>query len=144
MATMRAVRKFNLNSGVYLMTYAYRAVQYAMLRLLTSRDRKLKTCSLDRVLSGTDGLTLATSAPGKEEIEAEVERREWIVMVHAAIGTLSQRDRDIVTRRMYGETLREIGDAWGISKERVRQLEKHALKVVRKQLVGPKMERVML
>jgi len=55
-------------------------------------------------------------------------------LLHAAVRTLPQRERDIVARRHLQDdpcTLNELGQEMGISKERVRQLEERALERIR-------------
>lgn len=54
-------------------------------------------------------------------------RTRW---VHDALGDLNDRERDIIASRFLGEqksTLAEIGARFGVSKERVRQIENRAL-----------------
>lgn len=62
-------------------------------------------------------------------------RRAWI---DQAMSRLSPRERHIVDRRFLGErrvTLSEIGKSFGVSKERVRQIEARALRKMREALV---------
>ena len=56
-------------------------------------------------------------------------------MIHAALDCLSEKERDIVTRRwLQDETLEAIGDRYGVSKERIRQVGERALGKLRKRL----------
>ena len=58
-----------------------------------------------------------------------------------ALETLSERERNIVKARYLGdksESLRALGERLGLSGERVRQLEKRAMKKLREAL-GPEM-----
>ena len=58
-------------------------------------------------------------------------RRTWL---HEALCTLSERERTIIDKRRLSEdsvTLAELGRDFGISKERVRQIEHKALKKLR-------------
>jgi len=48
------------------------------------------------------------------------------------INSLPDRGREVITRRMRGETLTSIAPSLGISKERVRQIEAQALKQLRR------------
>jgi hypothetical protein len=60
--------------------------------------------------------------------------REYMIKTEARrlLDTLTKpRTRDIVTRRLVGETLDEIGTDYGISKDRVRQIEEKAYRTMR-------------
>lgn len=60
-------------------------------------------------------------------------QRDRVITLRSMMGDLSDREREILARR-YGlglaepETLQTISDQLGISRERVRQIEKSALK----------------
>lgn len=67
---------------------------------------------------------LVRSALDTEALAAQHERA---VDVRAALADLPERDRDIILRRLDGdETLEEVGHRYGLSKERIRQLETRA------------------
>ena len=58
--------------------------------------------------------------------------------LHYALKTLDERSRDIVASRWLGDnklTLQELADRYGISAERIRQLEKNALNKLKNVLV---------
>ena len=62
-------------------------------------------------------------------------RAAWI---KKALSSLSPRERQIISRRFLGErriTLAEIGESFGVSKERIRQIEGRALRKLRAALV---------
>jgi RNA polymerase sigma-32 factor len=72
------------------------------------------------------------------EPEQLVEAQEWEAntthQLYEAIETLDDRSRSIVTRRWLGEeksTLQELADEYGVSAERIRQIEKNAMKKLR-------------
>ena len=76
--------------------------------------------------------------PDPEEVTASQidgeTRSQWL---HDALGTLSERERKIITRRFLEDdksTLAEIGDSFGVSKERIRQIEAKALDKLRLEL----------
>jgi len=63
-------------------------------------------------------------------------------VVGEALGELSERDRDIFERRHLSEeppTLEELGEEYGISRERVRQLEARAFGKVKEFILGHSM-----
>jgi RNA polymerase sigma-32 factor len=68
-----------------------------------------------------------------------VEDAQWEAhnnsMLSDALATLDDRSRDIVSRRWLAEdkaTLQELGDEYGVSAERIRQIEAGAMKKLRK------------
>ena len=80
--------------------------------------------------------TLVDEAPSPEAIAATVEegklRRELLAR---ALETLPERERHMLTERQLSEqpkTLEELGSVYGISRERVRQLEVRAFDRVKK------------
>jgi len=79
--------------------------------------------------------TLADDRQNQEELLAE--RQEADVLQHrvaAALENLNERERLIVQRRILDDapaTLQELADGFGISRERVRQLEQNALRKIR-------------
>jgi RNA polymerase primary sigma factor len=69
--------------------------------------------------------------PRAENIDDELERNRRRIVIRRAMGSLPERER-LVLERHYGlagapETLQEIGADLGLTRERVRQLEAHAL-----------------
>ncbi|SEP14228.1 RNA polymerase sigma factor RpoH [Aquisalimonas asiatica] len=65
---------------------------------------------------------------------SQIESDDWdghqIDALHSAVDELDDRSRDIVQRRWLAEqktTLQELADKYGVSAERVRQLEKNAM-----------------
>ena len=68
----------------------------------------------------------------------EQEQRHQHDVIHGALEGLSERSRDIIKQRfLAGEkkaTLQQLGDKYGISAERIRQIEKKALSTMRDQI----------
>lgn len=67
------------------------------------------------------------SAGALEQLEAEATRQE----VRRAIRRLPARMRDVLERRMAGQSLQAIGDAQDRCRENIRQVESRALQLVR-------------
>ena len=63
-----------------------------------------------------------------------VENSEQWKMVETAMTGLTTRMRHVMELRLRSYTLQEIGDAIGVTKERVRQIEALALDSIRKAL----------
>lgn len=58
--------------------------------------------------------------------------------IQMALSSLNEREQHIITKRLLDEnsmTLQQLADHYGISKERVRQLEKRALEKLKEQLI---------
>ena len=75
--------------------------------------------------------TLADESDNQETRLIENERQQVLAnQVQSALGRLNQRERQIIYDRILSDspkTLKDLADNYGISRERVRQLEKNAL-----------------
>jgi RNA polymerase sigma-32 factor len=86
----------------------------------------------------TKGDRIADDRPGPESMvgEEELQKRAHDE-IHRALDSLDARERDILNRRYLAAkpaTLKEIGAMFGISRERVRQLEARAMAKLRERL----------
>lgn len=106
-------------------------------RVHTIAELALDPLSLDAPV-GEDGDTafgdfVAGSEPLADEILA---RRRLIEDAHALLDGITERERDVIIRR-FGlldrdeETLEEIGRSCSLTRERIRQVEEHALEKLR-------------
>lgn len=101
-----------------------------------------RDASLDLELTPGDGFTLLdTLADERANQETALMQRQESQhdrrMVQRALAMLSPRERQIVQDRFYGEnqrTLQDLANDYGISRERVRQIEKAALEKLRREL----------
>lgn len=92
--------------------------------------------SLNAPLPNDDGATfmetLEDDAPTPEDIYTERETgKVRSKLLHDAMDVLGERERDIIMTRRLSEdppTLEELGQKYGVSRERIRQLEARALK----------------
>lgn len=104
-----------------------------------------RDASLDLELVAGEGFTLLdTLADGRDNQETSLMRRQESRQdrrqVQRALAMLNPRERQIVQDRFYTEnqrTLQELANDYGISRERVRQIEKAALEKLRKELSPP-------
>lgn len=104
-----------------------------------------RDASLDLELVAGEGFTLLdTLADGRDNQETALMRRQETRQdrrqVQRALAMLNPRERQIVQDRFYNEnqrTLQELANDYGISRERVRQIEKAALEKLRKELSPP-------
>ncbi len=110
-----------------------------MNRRMSSRD-----VSLNAPVADDDAMefqdTLVDDSPNPEALTAERQEREYRMgLLNAALTTLSERERHIfVERRLKDDpvTLEELGNEYGISRERVRQLEVRAFEKVKRATVA--------
>lgn len=97
--------------------------------------------SLDEQIPGQEDLALIdTLISDYESPEDYLEKRQLSHDVEQALDGLPQRERDVLIRRFglmgVGDsmTLEEIGQQDGVTRERIRQIEKKALEKIRKRI----------
>lgn len=132
MSLMRAIEKFDYARGFKLSTYATWAIKRNFARTVPAEYTQL-----DRFRTGSE--ELFQGAPNQRSSQFEQERtnqsqREVLVEL---LGRLQDRERAILATR-YGldqatepQTLEQVGQRFGVTKERIRQLEKRALNKLR-------------
>jgi RNA polymerase sigma-32 factor len=150
-ATTKAQRKlfFNLRRLKGRLGWMNRAEVEAVARDLSVKPEEV--LQMEARLAGADVSFSATPADGDEhyvpedyladsrDALAEIEHEEWAARregaMKQALAILDERSRDIVARRWLKdekEGLQELADKYGISAERVRQIEAGAMKKLRK------------
>lgn len=72
------------------------------------------------------------------QLKEDLVNTDVLTMVNKAFGGLKRKQRHVLRRR-YGlngdkKTLQEIGDSYGVTRERIRQIEKAAIKKLRKEV----------
>ena len=96
---------------------------------------KRRARSLDRPLSQSRrpaALSEYISDPRSSQGFDRVDTEDMATAVRMAVKTLSERYRTVLLRRVDGDTLEEIAADMGITKERVRQLQLNAVRLVRR------------
>jgi len=106
--------------------------------LVTEMGQRLgqRDASLDVELNEGNDYTLLDILPDRRPSQETVlinrqERQQRDQRTHAALAELPTRERHIVEQRFLSDTpctLQELADEYGISRERVRQLEQNALR----------------
>ncbi len=134
LALMRAVEKFDYSKGFKFSTYASWAVMKNFARSVP-RERY----RLDRLVTGSEEvMELAGGLAGYDPHACTLlELRDSL---EAVLAQLSRRERSIIVRHYglndagRGQTLQELSQSLGISKERVRQIERKAIQKLRTML----------
>ncbi len=111
-------------------------------RLMKARKHPLvPVCSLDREISDSDDrryIDLLADEDGKSPFESTM-LRAWTKDMNQVLGVLTDMEQSIIRWR-YGldngeeMTLKEIGDYYNLSRERIRQLQEQALRKIRRHL----------
>ena len=134
---MKAIRLFKIDSGVVLLTFAFPCVQsefslYLQYNTVIKCPRKQKRI-LVKFLDGMGEArtSIADTIVAPEPEVSDLDRKELIAEGRRYLEMLSGRERDVMERRLNGETLNEISLTYKISKERIRQVEALALRKLR-------------
>jgi len=106
------------------------------LRALASRE-----LSVDAPVSGSEAITLGDSLSANDQLAPEhsMEHRDRKKTLAEILGELTERERSVLSRRFglgmpQPDTLQVISDDLGISRERVRQIEKGAIRKIQSKL----------
>lgn len=130
LALMRAVHGYRPEFGCAFSTYAYTAIERSIIhhhryRIAQRRDHRQTVAMTDEV-----GIWIgACDRPGR--METEDARRDTADRLAAMLAVLDDRDAEVLLRRAEGLSFDAIAGMMGLSRERVRQLERDALRSVR-------------
>jgi RNA polymerase sigma-32 factor len=103
-----------------------------------------RDASLDVELTEGEGYTLLHTLPDKADNQetlllADEERRLNTERTQAALSILNPRERNIIKQRILADppsTLQNIAEEYGVSRERIRQIEHNALQKLRKAMAA--------
>lgn len=129
-----AAARFDPSMGFEFSTYAHHCVWGKLCLFVKDMTKNAgRTVSLDREY---DDANLHDILGEEDESGDELGRRESATLAHGLLACLDPRKREVIERR-YGmngrktQTLQEIGKAFGVTRERIRQLEIQALEKLR-------------
>lgn len=132
MSLIRAAEKFDYARGNKFSTYASWAIMKNYARTIPDEHKRR-----DRFRAADMDLLHTTPDAREDESQQRLALRDRLAQVGRFLSHLDSREQTIIIRR-YGldpeqepQTLKEVGSALGVTKERVRQIEVKALEKLR-------------
>lgn len=141
MSLMRAIEKFDYTKGNKFSTYATWAIMKNYARSIPAENRVL-----DRFRTGNEEVFQFSEDDRGSQFKDEVVNSRQHEVIMSILENLDDRERKIILHR-YGlekgtepETLEQVGSRFGVTKERIRQIEARAMQKIRKIANDEKLE----
>jgi len=141
MSLIRAIEKFDYTQGNKFSTYASWAIMKNFARSIPAEYTRL-----DRFRTGKEELFQHSTHSGGNPFKEELVNRSQHEAIMEILDQLDDRERDIIRFRFgldYNQepqTLEQVGVHFGVTKERIRQIESRALRKLRKIAVDEKLD----
>lgn len=133
MSLMRAIEKFDYTKGNKFSTYATWAIMKNYARSIPAENKVL-----DRFRTGNEEVFHFSEDDRGSQFLDELTNARQHEVIMSILENLDDRERKIILHR-YGlekgsdpETLEQVGSRFGVTKERIRQIEARAMQKIRK------------
>ena len=141
MSLIRAIEKFDYSKGNKFSTYSTWAIMKNFARSIPAEHTRL-----DRFRTGVEEVFMNSSDTRANHFHEEMVNQKQNQLIMGILDHLDDREKDIILFR-YGlntdaepQTLEQVGHHFGVTKERIRQLEQRALKKLRKVAQNEKLD----
>jgi len=141
MSLIRAIEKFDYSKGNKFSTYSSWAIMKNFARSIPTEHKQL-----DRFRTGTEEVFQWSADNRANEFYEELVNQKQRHVIMGILELLDEREKGIILSR-YGlsegsepQTLEQVGKSYGVTKERIRQLEARALRKLRKIAQEEKMD----
>ncbi|WP_417847806.1 sigma-70 family RNA polymerase sigma factor [Thalassoglobus sp.] len=133
MSLMRAIEKFDYTQGNKFSTYATWAIMKNYARSIPAENKVL-----DRFRTGNEEVFFFSEDSRGSQFKDEITNSRQHEVIMSILEHLDDREKRIILHR-YGlekgsepETLEQVGTRFGVTKERIRQIEARAMQKIRK------------